>query len=212
MTKEEYVCKLFNAIAPRYDLLNTVISFNFDRSWRRFTVAQTGLGPGDKALDVCCGTGMLSLELARVVAPGGRVFGLDFAVSMLKVASKRLAASPYGNLVELVEGNAMKLPYPDNSFDAATIAFGLRNLPDIKQGLAEMHRVVRPGGRVVSLELAKPSLPVFKQLYYLYFDNLVPLMGRLGIGFHGPYSYLPRSLKASPHQKEILKYYRELGF
>jgi demethylmenaquinone methyltransferase/2-methoxy-6-polyprenyl-1,4-benzoquinol methylase len=211
VTKEEYVCNLFNSIAPRYDLLNTVMSFNCDRIWRRFAVTQTGLAPGDSALDVCCGTGMLALELAKVVAPGGRVLGLDFATSMLKVASRRLAASPYRHLVKLVEGNAMKLPFPDNTFNAATIAFGLRNLPDVKQGLAEMQRVVRPGGRVVSLELAKPSLPLFKQLYYLYFDHLVPFMGRLGIGFQGPYNYLPQSLKTYPHQKDILQYYRDLG-
>ncbi|WP_406676147.1 bifunctional demethylmenaquinone methyltransferase/2-methoxy-6-polyprenyl-1,4-benzoquinol methylase UbiE [Moorella sp. ACPs] len=211
MTKEEYVRGIFNNIAPRYDLLNTILSFNCDRGWRRFTVAQAGLAPGNKALDVCCGTGMLSLELARAVAPGGQVVGLDFAPGMLEVARRRLAASPYGRLVQLVEGNAMDLPFPDNTFDCATIAFGLRNLPDIKGGLAEMRRVVRPGGRVVSLELAKPTWPLFKQLYYLYFDHLVPLIGRLGVGMDGPYSYLPRSLKGYPHQEEILQYFRDLG-
>ncbi|WP_258359006.1 bifunctional demethylmenaquinone methyltransferase/2-methoxy-6-polyprenyl-1,4-benzoquinol methylase UbiE [Moorella sulfitireducens (nom. illeg.)] len=211
MTKEEYVRGIFNNIAHRYDLLNTVLSFNCDRGWRRFTVAQTGLAPGNKALDVCCGTGMLSLELARAVAPGGQVVGLDFAPAMLEVARRRLAASAYGHLVQLVEGNALDLPFPDNTFDCATIAFGLRNLPDIKRGLAEMMRVVRTGGRVISLELAKPSRPFFKQIYYLYFDHLVPLIGRLGVGMEGPYSYLPRSLKGYPHQEEILQYFRDLG-
>ncbi|KYH33117.1 bifunctional demethylmenaquinone methyltransferase/2-methoxy-6-polyprenyl-1,4-benzoquinol methylase UbiE [Neomoorella mulderi] len=211
MTKEEYVRGIFNNIAPRYDLLNTILSFNCDRGWRRFTVAQAGLVPGNKTLDVCCGTGMLSLELARAVAPGGQVVGLDFAPAMLEVARRRLAASTYGHLVQLVEGNALDLPFPDNTFDCATIAFGLRNLPDIKRGLAEMMRVVRTGGRVISLELAKPSRPFFKQLYYLYFDHLVPLIGRLGVGMEGPYSYLPRSLKGYPHQEEILQYFRDLG-
>ncbi|GEA19447.1 bifunctional demethylmenaquinone methyltransferase/2-methoxy-6-polyprenyl-1,4-benzoquinol methylase UbiE [Moorella sp. E306M] len=211
MTKEEYVRGIFNNIAPRYDLLNTILSFNCDRGWRRFTVARAGLAPGNKALDVCCGTGMLSLELARAVAPGGQVVGLDFAPGMLEVARRRLAASPYGHLVQLVEGNAMDLPFPDNTFDCATIAFGLRNLPDIKRGLAEMRRVVRPGGRVVSLELAKPSRTIFKHIYYLYFDHLVPLIGRLGVGMDGPYSYLPLSLKGYPHQEEILQYFRDLG-
>lgn len=212
MTREEYVCRLFNAIAPRYDILNTILSFNCDRRWRSFTVAQTGLTPGGNALDVCCGTGMLSLELARVVAPGGQVVGLDFAAAMIEVARRHVAASSYGHFVKLVEGNAMSLPFPDDSFDCATVAFGLRNLPDVKQGLREMQRVVRPGGRVVSLELAKPSLPLFKQAYYLYFDHLVPLLGRIGVGLHGPYNYLPRSLKGYPHQKEILQYYNDLGF
>ncbi|QGP93649.1 Demethylmenaquinone methyltransferase [Neomoorella glycerini] len=211
MTKEEYVRGIFNHIAPRYDLLNTILSFNCDRGWRRFTVARTGLAPGKRALDVCCGTGMLSLELARAVAPGGQVVGLDFAPAMLAVARRRLAASPSGHLVQLVEGNALDLPFPDNTFDCATIAFGLRNLPDIKRGLAEMKRVVRPGGRVVSLELAKPTRPLFQQLYYLYFDHLVPFIGRLGVGMDGPYSYLPRSLKGYPHQEVILQYFRDLG-
>ncbi|MBC7324682.1 MAG: ubiquinone/menaquinone biosynthesis methyltransferase, partial [Moorella sp. (in: Bacteria)] len=181
------------------------------RGWRRFAVAQAGLAPGNKALDVCCGTGMLSLELARCVAPEGRVVGLDFAPAMLEVARHRLASSPYGHLVQLVEGNALDLPFPDNYFDCATIAFGLRNLPDIKMGLAEMIRVVRPGGRVVSLELAKPSQPFLKHIYYLYFDHLVPLIGRLGVGLDDPYSYLPRSLKSYPHQEEILRYFRDQG-
>ncbi|BCV21428.1 bifunctional demethylmenaquinone methyltransferase/2-methoxy-6-polyprenyl-1,4-benzoquinol methylase UbiE [Moorella sp. Hama-1] len=211
MTKEDYVRGIFNTIAPRYDLLNTLLSFNCDRGWRRFTVARTGLGPGDQALDVCCGTGMLSLELARKVAPGGRVVGLDFSPAMLQVARQRLADSHYDRSVELVEGNALELPFADNTFDCATIAFGLRNLPDVKRGLAEMQRVVRPGGRVVSLELAKPSWPFFKQVYYFYFDYLVPLLGRLGIGRDGPYSYLPRSLKGYPHQEEILQYFKDLG-
>ncbi|MDN5325930.1 MAG: demethylmenaquinone methyltransferase / 2-methoxy-6-polyprenyl,4-benzoquinol methylase [Moorella sp. (in: firmicutes)] len=212
MTKEEYVRGIFDTIAHRYDLLNTLLSFNCDRSWRRFTVARTGLKPGDRALDVCCGTGMLSLELARAVTPGGRVVGVDFSPAMLQVARRRLAASPYGVAVELVEGDAMNLPFADNTFDCATIAFGLRNLPDVKGGLAEMQRVVRPGGRVVSLELAKPSRPIFKQVYYLYFDHLVPLLGRLGVGQDGPYSYLPRSLKGYPHQEEVLQYFHDLGF
>lgn len=212
MTKEEYVRDIFDTIAHRYDLLNTILSFNCDRGWRRFTVACTGLKPGDRALDVCCGTGMLSLELARAVTPGGRVVGLDFSPAMLQVARRRLATSPCGAAVELVEGNAMSLPFDDDTFDCATIAFGLRNLPDIKGGLAEMQRVVRPGGRVVSLELAKPSRPVFKQVYYLYFEHLVPFLGRLGIGRDGPYSYLPRSLKGYPHQEEILQYFHDLGF
>jgi len=210
VTKEEYVRGIFNNIAPRYDLLNTVLSFNRDRGWRRFAVARAGLVPGDKVLDVCCGTGMLALELARAVNPGGQVIGLDFAPAMLQIARRRLAASPPGHLVQLVEGNALELPFADNTFDCATVAFGLRNLPDIKRGLAEMRRVVRPGGRVVSLELAKPSRPIFKQLYYFYFDHLVPFIGRLGIGIDGPYSYLPRSLKGYPHQEEVLQYFRDL--
>lgn len=212
MSGENYIREMFNSIAPRYDKMNTLLSLNCDRGWRRFAVKEAKLGPGSTVLDVCCGTGVLSLELARAVAPQGKVVGLDFAPAMLNVARRRLKDSPYRFLVELLEGDAMDLPFEDNTFDCATIAFGLRNLPDKKLGLAEMLRVVRPGGRVVCLELAKPTSRVFRMIYYLYFNRLVPLMGRLGVGFYGPYNYLPDSLKKYPHQKEILEYYISLGF
>jgi len=209
--KEVYVRDLFSRIARRYDLMNTLLSFGLDKYWRQVAVKKAALQPGDAVLDVCCGTGMLSLALARAVFPRGRVVGLDFCPAMLEVAKNHLARSPYGNLVELVEGNAVALPFPDNSFDAATIAFALRNVPHIEKTLREMTRVVRPGGRVVSLELAKPSWPAFKQLYYFYFNRLVPVLGRLGVGLKDPYSYLPRSLKDFPHQREILVLFEAIG-
>lgn len=209
--KEKYVHSVFAAIARRYDLMNTLLSFNRDKYWRRFAVAGTGLAPGGRALDVCCGTGLLSLELARAAGPDGRVTGLDFCREMLDVAAANIAASPYGRSVELVEGNAMALPFPDDSFDCATIGFALRNVPDIAAVLAEMRRVVRPGGTVVSLELAKPGAPVFKQLYYLYFEQILPLLGKAGVGVDGPYRWLPESLRRFPHQAEVRDIFRAVG-
>ncbi|MGI9953440.1 demethylmenaquinone methyltransferase [Moorellaceae bacterium AZ2] len=209
--KEVYVRDLFSHIARRYDLMNTVLSFNLDKYWRYVAVEKAALKPGEMALDVCCGTGMLSLGLARAVFPQGKVVGLDFCREMLEVAKANLARSPYGSLVELVEGNAVSLPFENDTFDCATIAFALRNVPDIERTLREMKRVVRPGGRVVSLELAKPSWPLFKQLYYLYFNRLVPILGRLGVGRKDSYSYLPQSLKNFPHQQEILALFSRIG-
>jgi len=201
--KEEYVHSIFSSIAGRYDLLNTVLSFNRDKYWRRFAVARTGLQPGGKGLDVCCGTGMLALEQAKVIGASGRVTGLDFCADMLAKASENISRTPFAGVIELVLGKATELPFPDNAFDCATIGFALRNVPDVRKTIAEMRRVIRPGGKVVSLELAKPGAFLFKQIYYLYFNHVVPFLGRIGVGLSGPYAYLPNSLKEFPHQAEI---------
>lgn len=209
--KEEFVHGVFSSIAHRYDLLNTTLSFNRDKYWRRFAVEHTNLQPGGIALDVACGTGMLSIELAKKASPGGQVIGLDFCENMLAKAIENIGKTSFKNLIELIQGNAMALPFEDNTFDCATIGFALRNVPGIEGCIAEMARVVKPGGRVVSLELAKPSAPVFKQLYYLYFEQLVPLLGKLGVGKDGPYQWLPQSLKMFPHQSKIKEMFSQLG-
>ena len=209
--KEEYVHSVFSSIAHRYDLLNTTLSFNRDKYWRKFTIEHSGLGPGGRGLDVCCGTGMLTLEQAKVVGPQGHVVGLDFCEEMLARAVENIQRTPDHDVIELVRGNAMALPFPDDTFDCATIGFALRNVPDIRKVIDEMRRVVKPGGKVLSLELAKPSAPVFKQLYYCYFNHLVPLLGRMGVGVSGPYSWLPNSLKVFPHQSEIRNIFEETG-
>jgi demethylmenaquinone methyltransferase/2-methoxy-6-polyprenyl-1,4-benzoquinol methylase len=154
---------------------------------------------------------MLTLEQARVVGANGRVVGLDFCENMLQKAVENISRTPYQGVIELVKGNALQLPFEDNTFDCATIGFALRNVPDILKTIKEMRRVVKPGARVLSLELAKPGAPVFKQLYYLYFNHLVPLLGRLGIGQNGPYSWLPNSLKVFPHQSEVRDIFQKAG-
>lgn len=209
--KEAFVHDVFSSIAHRYDFLNTALSFNQDKYWRRFAVQHAGLKPGGSGLDVCCGTGMLSLEQARVVGLSGHVVGLDFCENMLARAEENIKKTPYPDVIELVKGNAMALPFPGRTFDCATIGFALRNVPDIFKTIDEMRRVVKPGGRVVSLELAKPNAPVFKQLYYFYFNYLVPMLGKLGVGMEGPYSWLPNSLKVFPHQSEIRDIFQKTG-
>ena len=209
--KEAYVHAVFTSIAHRYDFLNTALSFNRDKYWRRFAIAHTGLRPGDRGLDVCCGTGMLSLQMAAATGLAGQVTGLDFCEEMLAVARGNIGKSPYQPVINLVEGNAVDLPFDDNTFDGAAIGFALRNVPDIAKTIAEMRRVVKPGKRVVSLELAKPWFPVFKQMYYLYFNCLVPVLGRLGVGVSGPYKWLPDSLKVFPHQAEINEMFTGAG-
>lgn len=210
-SKEEFVHGVFSSIAHRYDLLNTTLSFNRDKYWRRFAVEQTKIQSGAMALDVACGTGMLSIELAKQATPGGRVIGLDFCENMLAKAVENIEKTQFQKSIELIQGNAMDLPFEDNTFDCATIGFALRNVPDVIKCIEEMRRVVKPGGRVVSLELAKPSAPVFKQLYYLYFDRLVPLLGKMGVGKDGPYQWLPNSLKIFPHQSVVRDMFAKVG-
>jgi demethylmenaquinone methyltransferase/2-methoxy-6-polyprenyl-1,4-benzoquinol methylase len=209
--KEEYVHQIFSSIAGKYDWMNTIMTFNLDSRWRRFTVEQANLSEGSVGLDVCCGTGKLCIEQAQKVGQTGKVIGLDFCENMLKVAEKNLANHPLRSRIELVQGNAIDLPFEDNTFDCATIGFALRNVPDITKTIEEMMRVVKPGGRVVSLELAKPSAPVFKQLYWFYFKKFVPLLGKFRVGVEGPYSYLPYSVKIFPHQQEIKELFSQIG-
>lgn len=209
-SKEEYVHWLFSTIAPKYDLLNTVLSFNRDAYWRRRAVLEAGISQGDTVLDVCCGTGKLARECLKAVKPGGEVTGLDFCEKMLDIAKKSTPPEDNKN-IKWVKGDATSIPFDDNTFDAATIGFALRNVPDIKATLNEMKRVVKPGGKVVSLELAKPTVPVFKELYYFYFNIIVPILGTCGIGRGGPYSYLPNSLKVFPHQEKLKGIFEETG-
>ena len=209
-SKEEYVHSIFSTIAPKYDMLNTILSFNRDKAWRKITVDKTALAEGGKGIDVCCGTGELTFEQLKRVGVKGKVVGVDFCEDMLKIALEK-TPEKYKDNIHWLKGDAANLPLPDNEFDSATIGFALRNVPSVEKTIKEMKRVVKPGGKVVSLELAKPSAPGFKHLYYLYFDRLIPIMGKLGIGKEGPYSYLPNSLKVFPHQEEIRDLFGDIG-
>lgn len=210
VSKQEYVHEVFSIIADQYDRLNSLLSFNQDKYWRTFAIAQACLSPGDVTLDVASGTGMMALEQARVMG-AGCIIGLDFCRTMLRKAQENIAKTPYQPMIELIQGNAMRLPFASNTFQAVTIGFGLRNMPDYRQVISEMVRVVRPGGRVVSLELAKPHLPIFKQLYYFYFESILPFLGKIGIGVDGPYRWLPESLYDYPNQRVICEYFAQAG-
>ncbi|MBP2652560.1 MAG: UbiE [Firmicutes bacterium] len=209
--REKFCQRLFSDIACRYDFLNTVLSLNQDKYWRRFTVAKTGLKVGERGLDVCCGTGRICIEQAKIVGVTGSVIGLDFCHDMLNIAERDIQHTQFNNTIKLVEGNAMELPFPDDTFDCATIGFGLRNVSNIKIALTEMRRVIRPGGRVVSLDLAKPGIIGFKELYKIYLERVIPLLGRLGVGKDAPYRWLPESLKQFPHQVELCAMFGSVG-
>lgn len=209
--KATYVKETFNSIAGRYDLMNSLMSLGMDKRWRRLAVQTVGAKPGMHILDVCCGTGQLSLELGQVVGKEGKVTGLDFSSKMLEVAQKSLHQVSNPGNIRFVQGNAMELPFADQSFDGVTVGWGLRNLPDLRQGLREMIRTVKPGGRVVSLDMAKPSLPGFKQAYWLYFEKLIPIMGKIWANKASAYQYLHDSAREFPAQQELARIFAECG-
>ncbi len=209
--KATYVQNTFNNIAKRYDLMNTLMSFGLDKNWRKKAVKTAEAKPGMNMVDICCGTAQLSLELAMSVGKNGKVQGLDFSENMLAKAEENLADSPYRSIIDLKQGDATNLPFPDNSFDGATVGWGLRNLPDLEKGIREMIRVVKPGSMVVSLDMGKPTMPVFKQVYWLYFDKLVPLMGKVWTGKANAYQYLHDSSREFPPQNELAKIFEECG-
>jgi demethylmenaquinone methyltransferase/2-methoxy-6-polyprenyl-1,4-benzoquinol methylase len=210
-SKEERVHRVFESISKKYDLMNSVISFRRHKAWRKDTMKRINVKKGTKALDLCCGTGDWTIALAEATGPTGQVVGLDFSKNMLKVGEQKVKEAKLQH-VELVHGNAMDLPFEDNSFDYVTIGFGLRNVPDYLNVLKEMHRVTKPGGISICLETSQPTLPVFKQLYYFYFGWLMPLMGKLVAKSYDEYSWLHESAKDFPGREELSVMFQSVGF
>jgi len=205
--EEGQVRAMFDRIAGVYDRMNAVMTAGLDRRWRSRAADLAAVGPGDRVLDVATGTGDLALELARRVAPGGEVVGSDFAEAMLERAREKAAGRPH---VHFEWGDALALDHPDDAFDAATVAFGARNFADLHGGLAQMARVVRPGGRVVVLEITTPQTPPLSWFYGLWFDRIVPGLGRLA-GDEDAYSYLPNSVRRFPGPEGLAAAMAETG-
>jgi demethylmenaquinone methyltransferase / 2-methoxy-6-polyprenyl-1,4-benzoquinol methylase len=190
------VNRMFDRIAGRYDLLNSLMTAGLHHGWRQRAADRAELRPGDAALDVCSGTGDLALELARRVAPSGRVIGCDFSEPMLDLAREK-AAERGEEGVRFEWADALNLPYDAERFDAVTVGFGVRNLSDLDRGVSEMTRVLRPGGRLVILEITQPTRPPLSTFYSLWFDRVVPVLGALA-GDPEAYSYLPESVRSFP--------------
>ena len=189
--EEGQVRAMFDGIARVYDLMNSLMTAGLHHRWRERAADLAALRPGGRALDVACGTGDLAIELARRVGPSGTVVGSDFSEAMLERARAKSSG------VRWEWANALELPYADGEFDAATVSFGARNFSDLDRGLAEMARVVRPGGRVVVLEITTPQRPPLSTFFSIWFDRVVPELGRLA-GNPDAYAYLPSSVKRFP--------------
>jgi demethylmenaquinone methyltransferase / 2-methoxy-6-polyprenyl-1,4-benzoquinol methylase len=191
---------MFDRIAPVYDAMNRVMTAGLDRSWRRVTV-QAVVQPGDRVLDACCGTGDLALAAER---EGGIVTGLDFSPGMLERARRK------SDTVEWIEGDLLALPFADDSFDAATVGFGVRNVADLDAALGELRRVLRPGGRLAILEITQPR-GVLRPFFSLWFDRVVPLLGKVLPGGKA-YTYLPASVRRFPGAEELVRRLEAQGF
>jgi demethylmenaquinone methyltransferase/2-methoxy-6-polyprenyl-1,4-benzoquinol methylase len=205
------VREMFGGIARRYDFLNHFLSINIDKRWRRLVrkkLTDVLANPAAIVLDVACGTGDLSLELQQNAA--AKVIGTDFCRPMLTIAAektaKQSAAVPY------IEGDALSLPFADESFDAVTIAFGLRNVANWQDGLRELRRILKRGGKLVVLEFSAPVIPGFKQVFWFYFKNILPSIGDTVSGTSGAYNYLSESVSRFPDQKNLAKMMTEVGF
>ncbi|MFC7682015.1 demethylmenaquinone methyltransferase [Paenibacillus sp. GCM10028914] len=208
--KEEYVHSVFESIAGKYDIMNDITSFRQHKLWRKFAMKKMNMKHGNTAIDLCCGTCDWTISMANA-SESGHIVGLDFSENMLNVGRHKVDVNGLSKQITLVQGNAMSLPYADNSFDYATIGFGLRNVPDYTQVLNEMKRVVKPGGMVVCLELSKPTWQPFKGLYYFYFQKILPLMGKLVAKRYEQYKWLPESLALFPGREELAEEFRNIG-
>jgi demethylmenaquinone methyltransferase/2-methoxy-6-polyprenyl-1,4-benzoquinol methylase len=205
----ERIAGMFDAIAPRYDLLNHLLSAGIDRRWRARAIATLQLTGRETVIDVCTGTADVALEARRCGA--ARVLGVDFAGAMLALGWKKVLAAAQGGIV-LVRGDAMRLPAPAMSADAATVAFGIRNVESAATACAEMARVLRPGGRLAILEFGMPNVPGVSALYRWYFSRVLPFVGRRISGHTAAYSYLPASVGAFPPPAEFMTLLRRSGF
>jgi len=202
---------MFDAIAPRYDLLNRVLSAGIDRYWRRRAIASLGQRPGGVLLDVCCGTADVALQ-ARAAGAVGRVVGVDFAGAMLSVGHSKIARAGESSRIALLRGDATSLPAASRSVDGVTVAFGIRNVERPDVACREMERVLKPGGRLAILEFGEPRLPGLAVLYRWYFRNVLPRIGSLISGHGVAYSYLPASVSSFPSPEVFCQTLRAAGF
>ncbi len=203
------VRSMFDDIAHSYDRLNSLMTAGLHDRWRELAVMLSFVEEGSAALDVCCGTGDLAFALRRSVGRSGRVVGLDFSSEMLSVAREKCGRNQLW--VDFVEGDVLDVPFADGSFDACTVGFGMRNVSDVPRALSEMRRVCRSGGRVVCLEITRPRVPGFKQFYGVWFDHVVPHLGRLAAHNGDAYSYLPASVRRFPGPDRLARIMEEVG-
>lgn len=209
--KGERIREMFDTIAPRYDLLNRLLSLGIDRRWRTFAVSKIVYEPGGTVLDIATGTGDIALEIARQTPKGVKIVGADISREMVEIGRQKVAASPHSGRITFEIAPCEQLPFPDGAFDSTTIAFGIRNVVDRPRGLSEMCRVLKPGGRAVILEFSMPSSPAFEKLYRFYFLTVLPKIGGL-FSRQSAYQYLPDSVLEFPSRDEFKAMMAAAGF
>jgi demethylmenaquinone methyltransferase/2-methoxy-6-polyprenyl-1,4-benzoquinol methylase len=210
-SKKEQVAAMFNAISPKYDALNRILSAGIDQSWRRKTLREIRATGALKLLDVATGTADLALALAKGI-PGSKVVGVDISSGMLEVGRSKVRAKDLEGRVRLDLGDGEQLPYEESSFDAVTVAFGVRNFENLEQGLRDMRRVLQPGGTLAVLEFSQPTAWPLRSLYLFYFKNILPRIGRMVSKDASAYTYLPNSVQAFPYGEAFAAKLREAGF
>lgn len=209
--KAQYVNKMFAQIAPTYDRVNRIMTFGLDQGWRKVVVAESCLKAGDRALDVATGTGDIALALAHQVGQTGEVIASDFCYDMMLPGPAKADKDGVGQIVHFMAADALNLPFVDNSFEAVTTGFAMRNVADIERAFSEMCRVVKPGGKVVCLEVARPRWAIVRWGHQLYFNNIVPWIGKLISGNKEAYTYLPESAKNFPPPEELKRIMERAG-
>jgi demethylmenaquinone methyltransferase/2-methoxy-6-polyprenyl-1,4-benzoquinol methylase len=208
--KKQQVQTMFDRIAPRYDLLNRVLSFGIDKSWRRKAIRELATYRPKQILDVACGTGDFAIAALRVRPE--KITGIDIAEEMLAEGNRKLAKKKTGKLIELMKADSEQLPFPDTTFDAVTVAFGVRNFENLDRGLSEINRVLRVEAPLVILEFSTPKTFPFRQIYHFYFSTILPFMGRLLSKDAKAYTYLYESVQAFPEGDAFLGILSKAGF
>ena len=210
--KARYVLRHFTTIANKYDFMNTILSLGLHHLWKRLSVHALGLKPGDRVIDVCGGTGDLSILAARALGPRGRVTLYDINRAMMEGGRPKVAKASLSNRINYVQGDAELMSFPEGSFDAAMVGFGVRNLTNMDKGLHEMYRVLKPGGKMMCLEFSIPTSFWFKFLYDFYSFQLMPLAGKILAGNSEAYLYLPESIRKFPAPDDFAAMMRDTGF
>ncbi|MBX7225403.1 MAG: bifunctional demethylmenaquinone methyltransferase/2-methoxy-6-polyprenyl-1,4-benzoquinol methylase UbiE [Chitinophagales bacterium] len=212
LSKKQEVEQMFDAIAPKYDLLNSILSFGVDKGWRKRVIRILKQLQPHSILDVATGTGDLVIAMAKSGLQAEKFIGFDLSEQMLNFGKTKIHQEGLSEKIEMVKGDGEKMPFQTGMFDAVTASFGVRNFGNLKQGLSEMHRVLRPNGDMLILEFSKPTNKLFKSLYYFYFCNVLPLIGKLVSKDARAYTYLPESVDAFPSGKDFVVILEEIGF
>lgn len=210
--KSTRVRRHFNTVAAKYDLMNTVLSFGIHYAWKRTAVNMLGLSPTDRVLDVCGGTGDLAVRAAKYLQHPRQIVLYDVNRDMIVTGRVKHTVAAIRKLISYVQGDAEKIAFADQSFDAVMVGFGIRNLTHMRQGFKEIYRVLKPGGKMICLEFSKPTAPLFRRLYDLHSFYVMPFLGELVVGSRRAYTYLPESSRLFPLPQELATTLEEIGF